>query len=328
MKPVRSFAAAAALACAGSTGAFAEEATGENLVDGLNAIFGPHPGRAAHTKGQCVKGKFTPTAEAAALSKAPMFAAPVPLLGRFSFGGGNPNADEKTAGNRGFAMRFDPDGKAPSDFVEINAPIFFAKSGDQALEFFRVRAGAGIPGGKPDMEKIKAFSEANPETTKQDAYFATQAIPASYAGQNYWGVHAFVATNAKGETTTIKFKSLPTAGVLTLTADESKAKGDDFFTADLKERLAKAPITFTLTAIIGEKGDPTGDPTLEWPEADRKQVKLGKISIEALEDNKVCDAGTFDPNNLAEGLAGSPDDTELPMRSQAYAVSLSKRAAP
>ncbi len=90
--------------------------------------------------------------------------------------------------------------------------------------------------------------------------------------------------------------------------------------------MAKGPIGFTLTAIVGEKGDPTGDPTTEWPEADRKQIKLGEISIDALEDNKVCDAGTFDPNNMAEGLAGSPDDTVLPARAGAYAVSLSHRA--
>jgi catalase len=306
--------------------ATAEEATGDNLVDGLNAIFGDHAGRAAHAKGQCVKGKFTPAADAAALSKSPMFAAPASLLGRFSFGGGNPNAGEKEHGNRGFAMRFDPDGKAPVDFVQINAPIFFAKSPEQALEFFRVRAGAGQ--GKADVDKIKAFSAANPETTKQDAYYGAQAIPASFAGQSYWGVHAFIATNAKGATTTIKFKTVPNAGVLTLTDDEAKAKPDDFFSADLKNRLAKGPVTFKLTAIIGEKGDPTGDPTTEWPEADRKQVTLGEISVEALEDNAKCDATTLDPNNLADGLAGSPDDTVLPMRSQAYASSLSRRTAP
>lgn len=316
--------AGAGLMAAAPQRATAEDVSGDQLVDGLNKIFGDHPGRAAHTKGQCVKGKFTPAPEAAALSKSPMFASSAPVLGRFSFGGGNPNAGEKEHGNRGLALRFDPDGKAPTDFVQINAPIFFAKSADQALEFFKVRAGAGL--GKADVEKIKAFSAANPETTKQDAYYGAQPIPGSFAGQNYWGVHAFIATNAKGETTTIKFKTVPAAGVVGLTDDEAKGKADDFLTADLKDRLAKGPIGFTLTAIVGEKGDPTGDPTTEWPEADRKQIKLGEISIEALEDNKVCDAGTFDPNNLADGLAGSPDDTVLPARSGAYAASLSHRS--
>lgn len=312
------------LVAAWPPGAIADEVTGDQLVDGLNGIFGEHPGRAAHTKGQCVKGSFTPTAEAPSLSKAPLFAAKVPVLGRFSFGGGNPNASEKARGNRGLAIRFDPQGSSPTDFVQINAPIFFARNPEQALEFFKVRAGALA--GKADGEKIKAFSEANPETTRQDAYYASQAIPASYAAQNYWGVHAFIATNAKGDATTIKFKTVPATGVLGLSEDEAKAKADDFFSADLKERLGQGPIKFTLTAIIGEKGDVTNDPTVQWPEAERKSVALGEISIDALEDDAVCDAGTFDPNNLPDGLAGSPDDSILPMRGAAYAASLIRRS--
>ena len=42
------------------------EADAESLVNALNAVFGAHDGlRAAHTHGFCVKGSFTPTAEAA-----------------------------------------------------------------------------------------------------------------------------------------------------------------------------------------------------------------------------------------------------------------------
>ncbi|MFN0217578.1 MAG: catalase family peroxidase [Hyphomicrobium sp.] len=327
---MRTLAAAVAVAMIGlasSNAASADEVSGEALVDSLNGIFGKHAGaRGSHAKGQCVKGRFTPTPEAAALSKAPLFAARAPLLGRFSFGGGDPKAGEKIRSSRGLAMRFDPDGKSPVDFVQLSAPIFFAKTAEQALAFLQVRAGAGL--GKGDVEKIKAFSAANPNTVKQTVFIDSKPIPASYAGLNYWGIHAFIAENAKGETTTIKFKSIPLAGELELTDEEAKAKPDNFFTADLGDRLAKAPIGFDLVAIIGQKGDPTNDPSIDWPEADRKKVKLGKIEITALEDNATCDATTFDPNNLAAGLAGAPDDTVLPVRSTSYAVSLSRRAAP
>lgn len=305
----------------------AEEVTGDALVDALNGIFGKHAGaRGSHAKGQCVKGTFTPTADAAALSKSPMFAAPVPILGRFSFGGGNPKAGEKAKSARGLAMRFDPDGKAPTDFVQLSAPIFFAKNAEQTLAFLQVRANG--PDGKPDAEKVKAFTEANPETAKQGAWVASKPIPASYAGLNYFGVHAFIAENAKGEKTTIKFKSVPLAGELGLTDEEAKAKPDDFFTVDLTDRLGKGPIGFDLEAIAAAEGDTTNDPTVEWPEAERKHIKLGKIEIAALEENATCDATTFDPNNLADGLSGAPDDTVLPARTTAYAVSLSRRLAP
>ena len=317
----------AGLAVAAAGLAQADDVTGDALVDGLNGIFGKHAGaRGSHAKGQCVKGSFVPTVDAAALSKAPMFAGAVPILGRFSFGGGNPKAGEKGKSPRGLAMRFDPDGKAPTDFVQLSAPIFFAKNAEQTLAFLQVRANG--PDGKPDADKIKAFTEANPDTAKQGAWVASKPIPASYAGLNYFGVHAFIAENAKGEKTTIKFKSVPLAGELGLTDEEVKDKADAFFTADLSERLGKGPIGFDLEAIVGEKGDTTNDPTVEWPEAERKHIKLGKIEITALEDNATCDATTFDPNNLADGLSGAPDDSVLPARATAYAVSLSRRAAP
>lgn len=319
--------AAAAVVLSAAVPALAEDVSGDMLVDALNGVFGKHTGvRGSHAKGQCVKGTFTPTAEAAALSKSPMFAGPQPVLGRFSFGGGNPKAGEKGKSPRGLAMRFDPDGKAPTDFVQLSAPIFFAKTPDQVVAFLKVRA----PGadGKPDAEAIKAFTAANPDTAKQGAWVASRPVPASYAGLNYWGIHAFVAENAKGEKTTVKFKSVPLGGELGLTDDEAKAKADDFFTADLTERLAKAPIGFELLAIVGDAKDPTNDPTIEWPEAERRQIKLGKIEIAALEANATCDATTFDPNNLAAGLSGAPDDAVLPARATSYATSLSRRAAP
>ena len=94
MGRLSAFGAISALILAGSavTG-FAADPTPADLVDALNGVFGKHAGmRAAHTKGFCVTGQFTPAPEAAALSKAPHFAKPVPVTGRFSLGGGNPEA--------------------------------------------------------------------------------------------------------------------------------------------------------------------------------------------------------------------------------------------
>src|ERR1700738_1578398 len=75
--------------------AAAQEAQPDDLVNALNGVFGKHAGkRAAHAKGICIKGSFTPTSEAPALSKAPHVAGPVPIVGRFSQGGGNPAASD------------------------------------------------------------------------------------------------------------------------------------------------------------------------------------------------------------------------------------------
>jgi catalase len=246
------------------------------------------------------------------------------VLARFSMGGGNPKIPDATkAAVRGFSFRLDPDGKS-SDFAFLNAPVQFAKNPAQMLGFLEAR----LPGadGKPDPAKIKAFADANPETTAQGKWLAARPVPASYAGVGYWGVHAYALTNAAGKKTVVKFKLRPTAGETGLTDDEAKAKPADFLVDELKGRLATAPAGFDLVAIIGEAGDPTNDATAMWPEDQRKSVKLGTLAVAALADNAKCDAGVFDPTQLADGIAGPKEDPLFEIRSPAYAISLSRRA--
>jgi catalase len=315
----------AVAALAFSVPSSADDISAEQLVDALNGVFGKHAGmRASHARGTCVKGTFTPADGAGDLSKSPLFAKQAPVLGRFSFGGGNPTASEKARSPRGLALRVDPEGDTPTDFAMLSVPIFFANTPEQVVGFLDVRK--PVADGKPDAAKVKAFSEANPETTRQAAYVAGQPIPASYAGLTYHSIHAYQAVNSAGDTAKVKFQFVPTVGNLGLSDDEAAAKPDGFFDADLTGRLAAGPIGFELVAIIGEAGDPTSDLTVEWPVAERRQVKLGALSIEALENDAVCDATTFDPNNMADGLAGSPDDLILPARGPSYAVSLSRRS--
>jgi catalase len=305
--------------------ASADDVAPDKLVDALNGIFGKYAKtRASHSKGQCVKGTFTPDAGAPAVSKAAFLAAPVPILGRFSFGGGNPQASDKEKSPRGLAVRFDPNGPAQNDFVFLSAPIFFARSAGEALEFLSVREGAAA--GKLDKARVKAFTDAHPWTAKQGAWVAAKPVPASYAGLPYFSIHAFEATAADGTKTPVKFKFEPAAGELGLTDDEAKAKEEGFFTAELDQRLKGGPIEFSLVAVVGTASDAVDDPTVEWPEAERKKIPLGKLSITGPEANETCDASTFDPTNLADGLAGYPGDSVLPARSGAYAVSLTRRS--
>jgi catalase len=302
----------------------ATEPEPDKLIDALNTIFGKHNVRASHAKGQCVAGTFKPSSDAAQLTRSASLTNEVTMLGRFSMGGGNPKiSDGAKAAVRGFAFRLDEGGKASSDFAFINAPVQFAKTPAQFLGFLEAR----FPGadGKPDPAKIKAFSEANPETTTQGKWLASKPVPASYAGVNYWGVHAFTLTNAKGESRVAKLKLVPAAGEAGLSDDEVKAKPVDFLVAELRERLAKGPAAFDFVAILGEAGDPLDDATAVWPEESRKQVKLGTLAVTKIEDNAKCDTGIFDPTQLADGIAGPEEDPLFAIRSPAYAVSFSRR---
>lgn len=299
------------------------EADAESLVNALNAVFGKHDGvRSAHTHGFCVKGNFVATAEAASLSKAPHFNSktPVNVIGRFSMGGGNPQAPNAQKDNvRGLSLHFDLGEGHTTDLLMISAPVFVAKDPDQFLALLTTVA-------TKDKDKIGAFFKDHPNSTRQAAWLNARPVPASYATVNYWGIHAFTFTNADGKTQIIKYKALPVGGEVGLSDDEAKAKDPDFYRPELQQRLAKGPAQFTLTAILGEPGDPLDDPTALWPEDQRKSVTLGTISITGLEDDATCDAGIFDPTNVVDGIEGPANDKIFPMRSAAYGVSFARRA--
>src|SRR3990170_4951147 len=136
-------------------------------------------------------------------------------------------------------------------------------------------------------------------------------------------------TNAKGETALVKYKAIPDAGELGLSDDEADAKGPNFYEDEMEDRLAKGPVTFELVAIRGRDGDPTNDPTLRWDDEDaRETAPLGKVSIATLAPSATCDAFSFLPGNVADGIAGPANDPVFQARSGAYIVSFTRRKAP
>lgn len=298
------------------------------IVDTMHILSGMAKNRPSGAKGQCFVGTFEPTAEARKLSKAATFSKTLPVVGRFSVGGGSLKvADAARGPNRGFSFRIDEGGAGHSEFVMINAPINFVKTPAQMLGFLQAR----VPGadGKPDAAKIKAFTDANPETTNQGRYLASQPIPASWVGTNYFGVHAYTLTNAADQKSVIKFRMVPTGGLATLTDDEAKAKPADFLVQELAGRLAAGQLAgFDMVATLSRPGDHMNDVTRAWADEEtRPTVKLGSLRIMALEKNETCDGGFFAPTTLADGIAGpSPDvDPMFDIRTPAYAISITKR---
>ena len=165
----------------------------DQLVDALNGVFGKHPGdRAAHTKGICLTGQFTPAPDAPSLSKAPQFAKPVPIIARFSLGGGNPQAADNQQDNvRGLAVRFDNGNGAISDLVMISAPVFFVQTPALFVELLQTIA-------SKDQDKIKAFFEAHPESDAAKGVADLSPSSGELCRVDYFGVHAFTFTNTDG----------------------------------------------------------------------------------------------------------------------------------
>lgn len=295
----------------------------EALVNALNAVFGKHPGmRAAHPNGQCVSGSFVPTAEAKALTRATHFDGPGPwkVVGRFSMAGGNPAAPNTQKDNaRGLALHIDRGNGDNTDMVMISAPVFGANTPENFLTLLQTVATG-------DKDKIGAFFQAHPESTRQGAWLNARPVPASYATVTYYGVHTFTLVNAAGAKQIVKWEMVPQGGESGISDDEAKAKAADFYLPELKERLAKGPAGFKLTAVLGKPGDATDDPTALWPTAERERVVMGTLSIAALEPNATCDGGMFDPGALTDGIEGPANDGIFAIRTPAYAISLSRRA--
>jgi catalase len=299
-------------------------ATPASIIDAMKAVAGDPPKvRPSFAKGRCVRGTYAASDRAKEITKSRSFTRPSRVLARFSVGGGDPEAaDTDKSVLRGFSFRLGGDDYR-SDILLQSAPVHFARTLEQMLAFLEVR----MPGanGRPDMKKVRAFSAANPETLHQADYIAGRPLPGSFAGTIYWGVHAFPATNAKGETRFIKFKVVPVGGEITLTSKEAKAKSAGFLHDDLEKRIAKGDVRFNVMALLDRPGDPTTDVTIRWPDEDhREAVRLGTIVITGIEANEACDASSFNPGNLAEGI-GPPPDEIFAARSVAYAISLAKR---
>jgi catalase len=293
-----------------------------DLVDALNDIFGRHPGvRASHAKGVCAAGEFRAGPEAAALSRAPHFqGGTVPVTIRFSMGGGNPAISDKTATVRGMAVRFQPLGSGITDLVMISAPVFFARTPEQALEFLRVRR-PDPQTGKADPERVAAFSKANPETTRQGAWVGANPLPDSYLSTPWFGVNAFRFTNAAGQSVYGRWHVLPDNGVTALDADELAGRSDDFLIEDLGNRLADGTASFSVRLQIAEEGDVITDPTETWPD-DRRMVEVGKLTVTSAGGN--CDGIMFSPLALPDGIEPS-DDPILRIRTPVYAESFIRR---
>lgn len=302
----------------------ATAATPAAIVEALKTVAGNPPKvRASFAKGRCVRGTYTPSERAGEITRSLSFTKPSRVLARFSVGGGSPDvADTNNLVLRGFSFKLGDDNHR-SDILVESAPVHFARTLDQMLAFLTARN----PGadGTADMEKVKAFSAANPETLNQAKFIAAHRLPASFAGTTYWGVHAFPATNAAGETRFIKFKIAPVGGDVTLSEDEAKAKSADFLHDDLARQIATGDVRFNVMALLDRPGDPTLDVTLRWPDEDnREELRLGTIVITRLEANEACDGTIFNPANLADGI-GHPPDEIFAARRAAYAISLAQR---
>jgi catalase len=299
----------------------------EQIVDAIHDINGRHEGtRAVHAKGVVCAGTFTPTPEAAALTRAAhMQGGPVRATVRFSNGGGDPGAPDYAKDGRGLAVKLYLDDDSRTDLVAITLPRFFVRNPDDFLEFTRARK-PDPETGQPDMAKIGAFLEAHPEALPAIQHALSQPAPASYAQLEYNGIHAFKWIAPDGKERWVRFSFRPAAAVAGLSDEEARERGANYLEDELRERLEREPVEFELEVAIAEEGDDPDDPTEPWPD-DRERVVAGTLRVEGLDRTRERDGDVlvFDPTRVTDGIQLS-DDPILRVRPDAYAVSVERRS--
>jgi catalase len=137
-----------------------EQTSPDAMIQALQGAFGAHPGfRKNHAKGTCATGSFVGLSEATPYSRSALFSgATIPVVARFSLGGGDPDAPDAGKGPRGMGLEFRFADGSKQHMTMINAPMF-----------------------KPDPAALKAFAETHPESAAMTEFYADHNPPPSYA---------------------------------------------------------------------------------------------------------------------------------------------------
>src|SRR5205809_644684 len=129
--------------------------TPARLTDAFQRVDGVHAGfRRNHAKGVGVSGFFESNGNGVRLSKAAVFPlGRVPVIGRFSLGGGQPDAADTPNAARGLGLQFSlPDGELWRTAM-INLPVFPVRTPEAFYE--QLLASKPDPDtGKPDPAKL------------------------------------------------------------------------------------------------------------------------------------------------------------------------------
>jgi catalase len=281
--------------------------------------------RTAHAKGVVCQGTFTPSKDAASLSKAAHFQqGPVPVMVRYSDAAPDPFVADNAPNPRGMAIRFQLPGGGETDIVSLSHHGFIVGTGEDFLAL--QKAIVATDPGKPHPWPIEVFIGSHPLALK--FVQEIQAMPASYGTQAFFSNDAFIFLNKQGVKQAGRYQFLPVAGQQNLSEADAKSKSPNFLAEELMTRLTSGPVQYRLIVQLADAGDPTHDPSLVWPD-DRKTIEVGMVSITSLvaDSDAAQKALLFFPTSLTDGIELS-DDPFPALRSSVYGLSFARRQQP
>jgi catalase len=298
--------------------------TSYRIIDTFQANSGPHPGyRRNHAKGLCVEGYFDSNGNAAALSRAQVFAVGrTSVTGRFAIPGGNPSAADASIPIRSLALKFTQRDGEQWRTAMNSTPVFAVRTPE---EFYQqlVAAKPDPATGKPDPAKLDAFYAAHPDTLPLRQWVKAHPPSSGFTNAAYYGINAFEFVDAGGQAHAVRWSVEPEAPYVPV--DASARRDPGFLAKNLEAQLGQGEARWHLIVTLAEPGDPTDDATQQWPSA-RRRIDAGTLVLtkSAPQAEGACRDVNFDPTVLPDGIRPS-DDPLLAARSAAYAVSYERR---
>jgi catalase len=296
------------------------------LIDGMNATYGVHPGyRAAHAKGVVCSAAFTATGAGKVLSRAThLQGEPVRSHVRFSNGSGDPTVPDGARDGRGMAVKLYLADGTTTDVVAVTLPAFFTRTPEDLVAFNEARR-ADPATGQLDVAKVGAFLEAHPEALGAVGAAMVMPLPASYAQLTYNALHAFRFVDADGASRHGRYHLVPGAGDAAITEGDAAARGPDYLRDELADRFATGPVVFHVDVTLAVDDDPIDDPTAMWPEG-RERLRIGRLEVAGLAFDRERDGDVlvFDPTRITDGIELTGDRILLARRA-AYSESVRRR---
>jgi catalase len=267
---------------------------------------GVHPGfRPAHAKGILLRGTFTPSSEAASLTRAPhLHRNSTPVTVRFSDFAGIPTVadnDPQGAGPRGFAVRFHLADRVHTDIIGHSVNSFPVRTAEGLVEFLNALIATNPAGPHPNA--IEQFLAAHPAAMR--FVQIPKPIPTSFARESFFAVSAFKFTNADGMSRYGRYRVLPVAGNEYLGETEAAARGPSFLFDEIRERVARGPIRFRVAVQLADERDTIDDATVGWPE-ERPQRAFGEISLQEIAANSASEQQQSSLIRSCEWMASKP----------------------
>src|ERR1700691_1996274 len=187
-----------------------DKLTPARFVDEFERVGGIHSGfRRNHAKGVCVRGFFDSNGQGARLSKAVVLqSGRVPVIGRFSLGGGNPHASDDLSNVRGLGLQFSLPDDEQWRTAMVNLPVFPFKD-PQAFYDNLVASPRDPNTHQPHPAKGAAFIASHPETARAIRIIKSHAPSSGFDNTAYNGLNAFRFINADGATTYVRWTLAP-----------------------------------------------------------------------------------------------------------------------